>query len=98
MPIVVMVEAKQDDFNGGWAQCIAEMVAAHRLYPSLRRVFGVVSTGDVWRFGYLESGRVFVEEAQVFTIRPLDVLLGAVDGVVSLAVGEMPASAMAAQV
>jgi hypothetical protein len=35
-PYLLLVEAKQDNFEAGWAQCLAEMIAAQRLnqeYP-----------------------------------------------------------------
>jgi hypothetical protein len=30
-PYFILVEAKQDNFETGWAQCLAEMIAAQRL-------------------------------------------------------------------
>lgn len=30
-PYFILVEAKQDNFEAGWAQCLAEMIAAQRL-------------------------------------------------------------------
>ncbi len=30
-PYFVLIEAKQDDFDAGWGQCLAEMIAAKKL-------------------------------------------------------------------
>ena len=53
-PIVVAVTAKQDDFRQGINQCIAEMIAARifneRDGTGIEKIFGCVTTGDVWRF------------------------------------------------
>ncbi len=51
-PLIVVIEAKQDDFTGGWGQCLAELVAA-QMYNEDRDtpVFGVVTNGDAWEFG-----------------------------------------------
>jgi hypothetical protein len=55
-PYFLLVEAKQDDFEAAWAQCLAEMIAAQRLNsdPTMT-VFGVTSNGSVWQFGQLQA-------------------------------------------
>ena len=35
-PLVAMVEAKKNDFDYGWGQCLAELVAAQKCRPSQR--------------------------------------------------------------
>src|SRR5207249_11764991 len=51
-PYLLVVEAKKDDFDAGWGQCLAAMLAAQRMneHPD-RDVFGCVSNGDLWQFG-----------------------------------------------
>jgi hypothetical protein len=53
-PVVVAVEAKQDKFNQGTTQCIAEMIAARiyneQLEHPVADIYGCVTTGDAWRF------------------------------------------------
>jgi hypothetical protein len=57
-PLVIVVEAKRNDFEQGWAQCLAELVAAQRLNGDLQfPVFGVVTDGEVWQFGRLMGDR-----------------------------------------
>jgi hypothetical protein len=58
-PAVVLVEAKKDDINAGLGQCIAEMEAARVFNERYGRagftVFGVVTTGSIWRFLALDN-------------------------------------------
>lgn len=78
-PYFLLVEAKQDKFDEGWAQCLAEMVAAQRLNDELRLViFGIVSNGDRWQFGKLEAN-IFTLNKTFYTIQELDKLFAAVN-------------------
>ncbi len=78
-PIVVAVEAKQDDFKQGINQCIAEMVAARifneREVTDITRIYGCVTTGDVWRFLILDGKKVEIEE-KVFELSEVEQILG----------------------
>ena len=57
-PYLLIVEAKQDNFDWGWGQCLAEMVAAQRLNGEAAiAIFGIVSNGINWEFGKLEGKR-----------------------------------------
>ena len=78
-PYLLLVEAKQDKFEEGWAQCIAEMIAAQRLNDELQVIIlGIVSNGNTWQFGKLE-GNVFTRNITPYTIYELDKLFGAVN-------------------
>jgi len=78
-PYFLLVEAKQDKFDEGWAQCLAEMVAAQRLNEQLQIViFGIVSNGDRWQFGKLEAN-IFTRNKTFYTIQELDKLFAAVN-------------------
>ncbi len=78
-PILVIAEAKRDDFEQGWAQCLAEMVAAQRLNTDESiPVYGIVTNGDVWEFGGL-AGQEWMREPGAYTLRDLQGVLGAVD-------------------
>ena len=78
-PYLLLVEAKQDKFDEGWAQCLAEMVAAQRLNGELHlTVFGIVSNGKTWQFGKLE-GQIFTQNITPYTIYELDKLFVAVN-------------------
>lgn len=58
-PLFVVIEAKRDNIETGYGQCIASMVGLQRLNQKNgagdRPVFGVISTGSVWRFLKLEG-------------------------------------------
>jgi hypothetical protein len=53
-PILVMVEAKNDNIKSGIPQCGSEMVAAQRFNAEkqneIETIYGCVSTGTNWRF------------------------------------------------
>lgn len=78
-PYLILVEAKQDRFDEGWGQCLAEMVAAQRLNesPDLT-IFGIVSNGNQWEFGQLQHS-TFTKNRTFYTIQDLDQLFAAVN-------------------
>jgi hypothetical protein len=54
-PIVMIVEAKNENINDGLAQCIASMYAARLVNQNdaavtQRPIYGIVTTGQIWRF------------------------------------------------
>lgn len=80
-PYFVLVEAKQDNFDVGWGQCLAEMIAAQKLNAELNiTIYGIVSNGNVWQFGKLEES-VFTRNKTFYTIQGLDQLFAAVNSI-----------------
>ncbi|MEP6519617.1 hypothetical protein [Microcoleus vaginatus] len=78
-PYFLLVEAKQDNFENGWAQCLAEMIAAQPLNQNSEQdVFGIVSNGGVWQLGKLKSN-VFTRNQMFYTIQELDRLFAAIN-------------------
>lgn len=78
-PYFLLVEAKQDNFENGWAQCLAEMIAAQRLNENSEQdVFGIVSNGDRWQLGKLKSN-IFTRNQRFYTIQELDKLFAAIN-------------------
>ncbi|NJL39942.1 MAG: hypothetical protein HC899_26700 [Leptolyngbyaceae cyanobacterium SM1_4_3] len=78
-PYFLLVEAKQDNFDAGWGQCLAEMVAAQRLNESSEiTIFGIVSNGAIWQFGKLEE-TIFTRNETFYTIQELNSLFAAVN-------------------
>lgn len=78
-PFFVLVEAKQDNFDAAWGQCLAEMVAAQRLNDNPKlTIFGITSNGDRWQFGKLEAN-FFTLNSIFYTIQELDKLFAAVN-------------------
>ena len=78
-PYLLLVEAKQDNFEAAWAQCISEMIAAQRLNqePPII-VFGIASNGTTWQFGKLEA-EVFTRNIPPYSIYELESLFAAVN-------------------
>ncbi len=78
-PILMMVEAKNEDMKRGYAQCIAEMVAAQRFNVQEEnptdKMYGVVTIGEKWKFMELEGTTVRIDSHDYY-IERLDKILG----------------------
>ncbi|MEH1850584.1 MAG: hypothetical protein V7L11_02605 [Nostoc sp.] len=78
-PYFLTVEAKQDKFEEGWGQCLAEMIAVQRINDDFATdVFGIVSNGKIWQFGKLIAD-VFTRNKNLYVIQDLDKLFAAVN-------------------
>jgi hypothetical protein len=78
-PYLMLVEAKQDDFEAAWAQCLAEMIAAQKLNDDHdQEIFGIASNGKLWEFGKLKNN-LFTKHQKSYLIDDLDKLAGAVN-------------------
>lgn len=76
-PYFILIEAKQDNFDAGWAQCLAEMIAAQRLNETPEQeVFGIVSNGGLWQFGKLKNS-LFTQNKIFYSIQELERLFAA---------------------
>ena len=82
-PYLLIVEAKQDNFDEGWGQCIAAMIAAQKLdQDGSQTVFGIVFNGNVWEFGRLVSDS-FTKNRTVYLLQDLENLFAAVNAIFS---------------
>lgn len=80
-PLLAVVEAKRDNFVEGWGQCLAVMVAAQRLnHPATPKIYGIVTTGQVWEFAVLD-GQTFTVHPFKFALVQLGLLLGVLNWV-----------------
>lgn len=85
LPLVLVVEAKQNDFKRGWGQCLAELLAAQKLNKdSSKAIYGIVTDAEVWQLGKLE-GAIFTKNYTRATIDNLDEVFGTVCAVMKLA-------------
>ena len=80
-PLVTVIEAKNENINGGLAQCIATMYAAYlfnRRDPNVgaKTVYGTVTTGQVWRFLALTPRLEVLIDLNDRYLTPIDELLG----------------------
>lgn len=77
-PYLVVVEAKRDDPERGWSQCLAALLAAQKLndLPELI-LYGITSNGRSWEFGKLD-GATFTRDPRPFTWTDVETLCGVV--------------------
>jgi hypothetical protein len=78
-PVISVVEARNESFKYGIAQACAEMLAAQvfneREGQPLERIYGCVTTGDVWQFLKLEADKLFVDTKR-YDLEQLPQILG----------------------
>jgi hypothetical protein len=78
-PYLLVVEAKQDDFTAGWAQCLAEMIAVQKLNQIPQQVvFGIVTNGRIWEFAKLQNSS-FITHPESYSISNLEHLFAAIN-------------------
>jgi hypothetical protein len=69
-PVLIIFEAKNEDIKGGFAQCIAAMIAAQRFnereHNAIPLIHGVVTTGTNWRFLQLEDQLVRIDQREYY--------------------------------
>ncbi len=67
-PYLIVMEAKKDNFDQGWGQCLAAMLAAQKMNKEpARTVYGIACNGRVWQFGRLDED-VFTQDPRLFTL------------------------------
>jgi len=67
-PILTVADAKKDDFAGGWAQTLAEMIALQKLNKDDSIIiFGIVTNGIFWEFGMLKKD-VFMQNTISYSL------------------------------
>ena len=80
-PLIILVEAKKNDFEQGWGQCLAELVAAQKINQDMEHpVYGIVSDGTFWQIGHLVN-ETFTQNRTSFSVDNLPVLFSAIDSV-----------------
>jgi len=78
-PVLMLVEAKNNDIKSGLGQCTAQLVGAQRfneLQQKTITVYGVVTTGAAWRFMRLQSSQLEVDLTEYFVPPQLATVLG----------------------
>jgi len=88
-PVVVIVEAKNENFKAGMGQCSATMMAAQcfnaREGTNLTTVYGAVTTGNVWKFLQLAGHTLFIDLPEYHIER-----VGKILGILLTMVGHHP--------
>ena len=84
-PLIILVEAKQDNLTLGFGQCVAEMIAAQRFNNEkgndIPDIYGATTSGTEWRFLKLEGKRLHID-MEVYPIRECDKILGILSSMV----------------
>lgn len=72
VPYLLVVEAKLDDFDKAWGQCVAAMLAAQKLNqaPDMP-VYGITTNGKTWEFGMLKHNE-FTQQQRPAALLDLD--------------------------
>jgi len=69
-PVMVIVEAKNENINSGFGQCMAEMVAAQIYNENKGRpkkyIHGCVTTGSVWKFMQLSEKLIQLDDKEYY--------------------------------
>ncbi len=80
-PVMAVVEAKREDFDMGWGQCLAELVAAQRFNGERgpKVIYGIVTTGELWQFGKLDSQNLTIDLVSLSLFPRPEILLGVLD-------------------
>ena len=74
VPYLLVVEAKLDDFEKAWGQCLSAMLASQKLNqaPDIP-VYGIATNGTAWQVGVL-LGREFTWDQRSVSVSTLDSL------------------------
>ena len=64
-PVITIVEAKNENIMSGLGQCSAEMIAS-RIFneqegTTLSKIYGVVTSGNIWKFLKLEDNKIYID-------------------------------------
>jgi hypothetical protein len=78
-PVIAVVEAKNENMKAGIGQCLAEMVAVQlfneRKGRRLLAAYGVVTTGNNWKFLQLTGDTAYVDLAEYY-IKEVELVVG----------------------
>jgi hypothetical protein len=79
-PVIMVVEAKNENIKSGLGQCIAAMVAAQvfnrREEQGIDTIYGVVTTGEIWKFLKLREDTVSIDLTDYYILPNLEKILG----------------------
>lgn len=78
-PVIIIVEAKNENIKGSLGQCVAAMLAAQLFNEQegnkIKTIYGAVTTGDIWKFLRLEGIDIFIDLNNYY-IKELNKILG----------------------
>lgn len=84
-PVLLVVEAKNENLETGGPQCIAEMYAAQLFNEQAgkppRPVYGAVTFGREWQF-YCLTNQTVVRDVKIFSITELPLIIGVLQQII----------------
>jgi hypothetical protein len=87
-PVIAIVEAQKEDLIGGLGQCATEMYAAQLFNEKegnqVAVIYGVVTSGTVWRFLKLESNALDIDAVEYY-IKDAGKILGILSSLLNAA-------------
>lgn len=94
-PVLMIVQAKNDNIKSGLGPCVAKMAAARvfneKDHEGPSRIYGAVTTGSLWRFLTLDEDKIFIDNRENYVSS-----LGKILGILLHCVGGDPEMAGAA--
>ena len=86
-PIIIVVEAKKNDFEQGWGQCLAQLIAAAYINAADTPVYGIVTDGKLWEFSQF-SHNTLTKQIDSYTVSDLPRLLGVTKSIFDQAINQ----------
>ena len=78
-PVIIIVQAKNENIKAGLGQCAAAMFAAQLFNEQegndIKTIYGAVTTGDIWKFLKLQGTNIFIDLNNYY-IKESDKILG----------------------
>lgn len=88
-PVLTLIEAKNDNLQSGLGQCMAEMIAAQMFNRqqnnSIQTIYGVITTGSLWKFLSLNDQTIIIDFNEYF-LGNLEKILGILLGLLERAI------------
>ena len=84
-PVIVVVEAKNENIMGGLGQCMGEMIASQIFNEKeesiIAKIYGVVTSGNLWKFLKLEKNVISIDMDD-YAIKDISKILGILSAMV----------------
>ena len=78
-PVITVVEAKNENIMSGLGQCAAEMIASQIFNEqegtTLSKIYGVVTSGNIWKFLKLEGNKLCID-LDDYSIKEISKIVG----------------------
>ncbi len=85
-PVIIVVEAKNENIMSGIPQCIATMIAAMRFNIQkgnpIETIYGIVTTGNLWRFLKLDCDNHAYIDTMEYHIQRINTIWSIVNAII----------------